>query len=596
MGSSLSSPVEIIRVQRTGSPGFRVAVAETQGWRPNHEDAHAMFCKGTRGSFWVLDGHGGDGAANYSAPVLAEVMTDLASDGEELPPDERIADSVARVDDKLRSHVAAMERSLTEDPTKASDFLRLLSNSGSTVIGAIATQAENGSYALKLVNCGDSRGIVVRGPEETMFGPSPCSLSIPPYLEGKLAEWRHRFPIVMETVDHKPKDPAETARIQAAGGLVERGRVDGVLAVSRSLGDFEFKTDPSLDSFAQKVSCQPDVYQVTGLKAGSFCVLACDGVWDKFAGFQVADFVHKRLKEGAADLGDIAAELVRESLGKGSRDNITAMIIHCTDGEDWASTSETFNSSDELQDFGQLQKLEDLDEAVQLQYKSFLERCRFPPEPETCRISGRWFLEMVRCPDTNDFYSIKEYQKDPAKYLLKETGDASLESLLDPVLARIKSTFTEHWGQDGERTMTQKEMWSLLQELDSSFTQQQSDSLFHVLDKNSNGVIEYIEFIEWVYGSTAQAAPNDASVQAAPNDASALQEDSGREADMIDPSSTSAEVAPEGTTPKSPKATVTSRSPAKAAARSKAATRSTSPKPRGRHSSPSRARSGSRTR
>jgi serine/threonine protein phosphatase PrpC len=42
-----------------------------------------------------------------------------------------------------------------------------------------------------------------------------------------------------ETQDHKPTDEAEKRRIQAAGGFVLNGRVDGGLAVSRALGDFE---------------------------------------------------------------------------------------------------------------------------------------------------------------------------------------------------------------------------------------------------------------------------------------------------------------------------------------------------------------------
>ncbi len=42
-----------------------------------------------------------------------------------------------------------------------------------------------------------------------------------------------------ETQDHKPTDDAERRRIQAAGGYVLNGRIDGGLAVSRALGDFE---------------------------------------------------------------------------------------------------------------------------------------------------------------------------------------------------------------------------------------------------------------------------------------------------------------------------------------------------------------------
>ena len=45
--------------------------------------------------------------------------------------------------------------------------------------------------------------------------------------------------------DHKPTDPAEHRRIKEAGGFVEENRVNGNLAISRSLGDLEYKCNPT---------------------------------------------------------------------------------------------------------------------------------------------------------------------------------------------------------------------------------------------------------------------------------------------------------------------------------------------------------------
>lgn len=53
--------------------------------------------------------------------------------------------------------------------------------------------------------------------------------------------------------DHKPTDEGEKMRIEAAGGSVSWKRVDGDLAVSRALGDFQYKTRSDLPAEQQKV-------------------------------------------------------------------------------------------------------------------------------------------------------------------------------------------------------------------------------------------------------------------------------------------------------------------------------------------------------
>ena len=51
---------------------------------------------------------------------------------------------------------------------------------------------------------------------------------------------------VVISVDHKPTDKIEYARIVAAGATLREGRINGNLAFSRAFGDFEFKMNAEL--------------------------------------------------------------------------------------------------------------------------------------------------------------------------------------------------------------------------------------------------------------------------------------------------------------------------------------------------------------
>lgn len=80
------------------------------------------------------------------------------------------------------------------------------------------------------------------------------------------------------TEDHKPFLPKEQDRIVSAGGSVMIERVNGSLAVSRALGDFEYKAVPGLGATQQLVSPEPDVYTivrdpVSDYDSMFFCVL-----------------------------------------------------------------------------------------------------------------------------------------------------------------------------------------------------------------------------------------------------------------------------------------------------------------------------------
>jgi len=60
--------------------------------------------------------------------------------------------------------------------------------------------------------------------------------------------------VIEMSYDHKPDNEGELARVKAGGGFVEEGRVQGVIAVSRAIGDWEYKNPGLLAQLDKKPS------------------------------------------------------------------------------------------------------------------------------------------------------------------------------------------------------------------------------------------------------------------------------------------------------------------------------------------------------
>jgi serine/threonine protein phosphatase PrpC len=115
--------------------------------------------------------------------------------------------------------------------------------------------------------------------------------------------------------DHRADDPIEVERITSAGGIVVRGRVMGILAVARSLGDHAFKN---------YVTAKPHVKSMN-VKAGDFVIVACDGLWDVLTDNEAVQIVTNWRGVGNKK-EDISQFLVEEALKRGSADNITCIV------------------------------------------------------------------------------------------------------------------------------------------------------------------------------------------------------------------------------------------------------------------------------
>jgi len=140
--------------------------------------------------------------------------------------------------------------------------------------------------------------------------------------------------------DHKPTDPTEAKRIMTAGGAVINGRVNGILAVARALGDHCLKA-PHLPNDA--VSNVPHITSTQLEHQDEFIIVACDGLWDVMTDQEAVTFArtsHQQLLRArpspaqVASLPNMVAKmLVKEALDRGTSDNVTCSVIYPRDLE-----------------------------------------------------------------------------------------------------------------------------------------------------------------------------------------------------------------------------------------------------------------------
>jgi protein phosphatase 1B len=198
------------------------------------------------------------------------------------------AEALDQLELALRKAFLEIDEAMRNEP----DAVNGNDRSGCTALVAFITP-----HAVVIAHAGDSRGIL-----------------------------RRSGGVVLATEDHKPYNDEERRRIEAAGGSVSMKRVDGDLAVSRALGDFQYKEEkyPPED---RKVTALPEVKRYERTKNDELLVLCCDGIWDVMSNEECARELGSIFDEGEGSLGVACEELLDMCLHKGSRDNMSAVIV-----------------------------------------------------------------------------------------------------------------------------------------------------------------------------------------------------------------------------------------------------------------------------
>lgn len=234
---------------------------------------HAAF-------YAVYDGHGGKNAADLTAELLhVNVVKDPS-----FQSGEDVEGALKRGFEKTDNTILTKA-----DKEKWSH--------GTTAVACVIINDD-----LYIANTGDSEAVLAQQKDGSELG------------------------AVLLTEKHKPNAPKEKKRIEDAGGQVVFGRVLGSLAVSRALGDLDFKY-PYNKSEGHFVSGEPFVQKITLTSANPFIVIACDGLWDKVTYEESVEFVDKAKASGKTPK-ETAELLVKHALELGSLDNITIIIVY----------------------------------------------------------------------------------------------------------------------------------------------------------------------------------------------------------------------------------------------------------------------------
>lgn len=246
---------------------YPVSFWTEKGGRPYQEDRVACLQgKGEVDSslYGVYDGHGGSKAAQFCKERLLKYVVE----SEDFDKD---------VNTALFKAFQRTEEEFIEMARKQ----RLMD--GTTAVVALIHAGR-----IVVANAGDSRGILVQK-------------------GGKVRPM---------SFDHKPCREDEGKRIRALGGRVVfwgRWRVEGVLAVSRAIGDINLKP---------YVTAEPELEEHKMDDNDMYLVLASDGLWDVMKNEEVGKFVLK-----CQDFPCIARDLCHEAALMGSTDNITVLVI-----------------------------------------------------------------------------------------------------------------------------------------------------------------------------------------------------------------------------------------------------------------------------
>ncbi|GAM25400.1 hypothetical protein SAMD00019534_085750 [Acytostelium subglobosum LB1] len=253
-------------VKYTAVKDVGCSVEKNPRYRRTMEDEHIIIDNfgddPKQAYFAVYDGHGGRGAVEFTAKTLHKnLLLELSKEGDVL--------------DHIKTSYLTTDKQMTDEP---------IQYSGTTTVTALIRVNANNERMLYIANAGDARAVIAQN--------------------GVAERLSH---------DHKGSDSKEVQRIIEAGGFVVNNRVNGMLAVTRSLGDHSMK---------EYVVGEPFMRTVQLDSTYTHLILACDGLWDVISDQEAIDLIINE-----TDAQKMSDRLLTQALKKGSTDNISILVI-----------------------------------------------------------------------------------------------------------------------------------------------------------------------------------------------------------------------------------------------------------------------------
>lgn len=229
------------------------------------------------GYFAIFDGHAGTFAADWCGKKLHLVLEDIIRRNPNAPIPELLDQTFTSVDAQLEKLP--------------------LKNSGCTAAIAVlrwedrvpSSSSATGSQAIAPAAAVASKASDTSKPKDSKSEDNGNTMAIPESTHARLKGTATRQRVLYTanvgdariilcragkalrlSYDHKGSDENEGKRIANAGGLILNNRVNGVLAVTRALGDTYMKDLVTGHPYTTETVIQPEVDE--------FIIIACDGV------------------------------------------------------------------------------------------------------------------------------------------------------------------------------------------------------------------------------------------------------------------------------------------------------------------------------